>query len=336
MGTICEFEKSTIANELIQGMEVARQLKFHLSSSSTSPENELCMLQKILSSYDTALLLLNWSESSVVQPQAVPAMVNLPESPISTNESGDFKDHHRDVSNKRKALPTWKDQVKICSDNGVGNSADDGYSWRKYGQKDILGAKHPRSYYRCTYKKTRTCHATKQVQKSDNDPAIFEITYKGKHTCLKASNSVPPATPEKQEQKHSNHQQQEPNDVLINFRANLRVKTDDFRVIEASDSFSFPSRVEYNSQLSSFSQLVNEDLIGTFSPSFVSPETTGSSYFSVSPYQMNSFPQLSDSDYTEIISANTSTTNSPILDMDFQIDEVNLGLNFQFDTPGYF
>ncbi|KAL8091294.1 putative WRKY transcription factor 53 [Apium graveolens] len=340
MGSSFEFEKSTIVNELIQGMEVARQLKFHLSSSSTSPENQLTMLQKILSSYDTALLLLNWSDSSVVQPQAVPAMVNLPESPISTNESGDFKDHHQDVSKKRKALPTWKDHVKICSDNGMENSGDDGYSWRKYGQKDILGAKHPRSYYRCTYKKTRTCHASKQVQRSDNDPAIFEITYKGKHTCLQASNSVLPATPKKKEQKHSHdhHQQQQPNEMLINFRANLRVKTEDFRVVEASDSFSFPSGIDSNSQISSYSpysQLVDEDLMGTFSP-FISPDTTGSSYFSVSPYQMNSFGQLSGSDYTEIMSANTSTTNSPILDLDFQIDEVDLDSNFPFDTPGFF
>lgn len=28
---------------------------------------------------------------------------------------------------------------------GVEGPVDDGYSWRKYGQKDILGAKHPRS-----------------------------------------------------------------------------------------------------------------------------------------------------------------------------------------------
>lgn len=193
-----------------------------------------------------------------------------------------------------------------------------------------------RSYYRCTYRKTRSCQATKQVQRSDNDSAIFEITYKGKHTCHKAGNSVPPAKPVKQEQNRSDHRPQPPNEALINFRANLRVKTDDCRIHEAADSFSFPSGMEYNSQLSSFSQLVNEDLMGTFSPSFISPDTTGSSYFSVSPYQMNSFGQLSDSDYTEIISANTSTTTSPILDLDFQIDEVNLDSNFPFDMPGFF
>uniref|UniRef100_A0ACD5W9A6 Uncharacterized protein n=1 Tax=Avena sativa TaxID=4498 RepID=A0ACD5W9A6_AVESA len=35
---------------------------------------------------------------------------------------------------------------------------DDGFSWRKYGMKEVLGAsRHPRSYYRCTHKNTRGC-----------------------------------------------------------------------------------------------------------------------------------------------------------------------------------
>lgn len=34
--------------------------------------------------------------------------------------------------------------MRICSDNGIEGSSDDGFSWRKYGQKDILGAKYPR------------------------------------------------------------------------------------------------------------------------------------------------------------------------------------------------
>lgn len=34
-------------------------------------------------------------------------------------------------------------QVRVSSVEDV-SPLDDGYSWRKYGQKDILGAKHPK------------------------------------------------------------------------------------------------------------------------------------------------------------------------------------------------
>lgn len=46
-----------------------------------------------------------------------------------------------------------------------------------------------REYYRCTYRNTHGCCATKQVQRSSDDPSIFEITYLGKHTCPKISTS---------------------------------------------------------------------------------------------------------------------------------------------------
>ncbi|KAI8008125.1 WRKY transcription factor 55 [Camellia lanceoleosa] len=64
---------------------------------------------------------------------------------------------------------------------------DDGFAWRKYGQKEILGHKFPRSYYRCTHQKLYHCPAKKQVQRLDNDPFIFEITYRGDHTCHMSS-----------------------------------------------------------------------------------------------------------------------------------------------------
>ncbi|KAL3524069.1 hypothetical protein ACH5RR_016903 [Cinchona calisaya] len=73
----------------------------------------------------------------------------------------------------------------------------DGYSWRKYGQKDILNSKFPRCYFRCTHQKLYQCPAKKQVQRLDDDPNIFEVTYRGDHTCLLSSTapSVPPPPP---------------------------------------------------------------------------------------------------------------------------------------------
>nr|AHC54616.1 WRKY11 [Chrysanthemum x morifolium] len=60
---------------------------------------------------------------------------------------------------------------------------DDGYAWRKYGQKAILDAKHQRNYFRCTHRFDQGCQATKQVQKTNDEPPKYKTTYNGHHTC---------------------------------------------------------------------------------------------------------------------------------------------------------
>jgi hypothetical protein len=98
-------------------------------------------------------------------------------------------------------------------------TAVDGFIWRKYGQKDINGHKHPRQvdsftrgsgrelscrsiwltggpvracwsdeippcrlYYRCAHK-DQGCNATRRVQQTREQPAAYEIAYYGEHTC---------------------------------------------------------------------------------------------------------------------------------------------------------
>ncbi|MCO5599204.1 hypothetical protein L7F22_053304 [Adiantum nelumboides] len=55
--------------------------------------------------------------------------------------------------------------------------SEDGYNWRKYGQKQVKGSEYPRSYYKCTYP---SCHVKKKVERS-YDGQITEIVYKGEH-----------------------------------------------------------------------------------------------------------------------------------------------------------
>lgn len=56
-------------------------------------------------------------------------------------------------------------------------SSDDGYNWRKYGQKHVKGSEFPRSYYKCTHP---NCEVKKLFERS-HDGQITEIIYKGSH-----------------------------------------------------------------------------------------------------------------------------------------------------------
>ncbi|WOG94630.1 hypothetical protein DCAR_0313926 [Daucus carota subsp. sativus] len=55
---------------------------------------------------------------------------------------------------------------------------DDGYRWRKYGQKVVKGNLNPRSYYKCT---NPGCLVTKQVERASHDLKAVITTYQGKH-----------------------------------------------------------------------------------------------------------------------------------------------------------
>ncbi|KAJ6417530.1 hypothetical protein OIU84_003287 [Salix udensis] len=62
-----------------------------------------------------------------------------------------------------------------------GTPSEDGFNWRKYGQKQVKGSEYPRSYYKCTHP---NCPVKKKVERS-HEGHITEIIYKGVHNHLK-------------------------------------------------------------------------------------------------------------------------------------------------------
>lgn len=68
-------------------------------------------------------------------------------------------------------------QVKVPS-YMVSRNSNDGYGWRKYGQKQVKKSENPRSYFKCTYP---NC-VSKKIVETASDGQITEIIYKGGHS----------------------------------------------------------------------------------------------------------------------------------------------------------
>ncbi|URE23253.1 thymidine kinase [Musa troglodytarum] len=110
-----------------------------------------------------------------------------------------------DVTNSRVRLPTeaasgelqplkcsvqntrmfQSDPSEPISSSILEKSAEDGYNWRKYGQKHVKGSEYPRSYYKFTHP---TCEMKKQMERS-HDGQITGIIYKGHHDHPKSQSS---------------------------------------------------------------------------------------------------------------------------------------------------
>lgn len=367
-------QKINLVNELTEGMELAKQLQMHLnvtttatsSSSSSSNETRELLVLRILNSYDKALSMLKWNGSLGDHQQTIgrsESPRSLSGSPHSEDSDLENKDHeHKNGSRKRKsAVSRWTKQVQICPGTGLEGPLDDGFSWRKYGQKDILGAKYPRGYYRCTHRNVQGCLATKQVQRSDEDQTIFEITYRGRHTCTSAaaaSHSAPPSSsPEKQppntplnSQLPQQQHQQHPPETLFDFQTGLRAITSG---LDTGNQLSLPplyfsptSHVEAEgSYIRSPSAPDNNLIMGNIlSPSFMPPATSASNYFPVSPpnemtgaFGRNQTFQGLESELTEIVSGGNPATHSPTAGLNFQFGGSDqFEPSFPFDNPGFF
>ncbi|VAI15997.1 unnamed protein product [Triticum turgidum subsp. durum] len=73
----------------------------------------------------------------------------------------------------------------------------DGYQWRKYGQKQIEAAKHPRNYYRCTNSTNQGCPAKRTVQRNDDDGSDdgrpkYTVVYISEHSCKATESAAVP------------------------------------------------------------------------------------------------------------------------------------------------
>jgi len=96
------------------------------------------------------------------------------------SSNGDGKDIGEDETEAKR----WKREENVKEPRVVVQTTsdidilDDGYRWRKYGQKVVKGNPNPRSYYKCTF---TGCFVRKHVERAFQDPKSVITTYEGKH-----------------------------------------------------------------------------------------------------------------------------------------------------------
>nr|GMD04393.1 probable WRKY transcription factor 71 [Ipomoea batatas] len=94
---------------------------------------------------------------------------------VDASEDGEDKKENKGKkkAEKKQRQPRFAFMTKSEVDH-----LEDGYRWRKYGQKAVKNSPYPRSYYRCTSQK---CPVKKRVERSYQDPSIVITTYEGQH-----------------------------------------------------------------------------------------------------------------------------------------------------------
>ncbi|PUZ55530.1 hypothetical protein GQ55_5G220100 [Panicum hallii var. hallii] len=183
-------EKSALVAELVRVLEMVRQLEAHMAGQQQQQAGgeQRCraLVRTMRDSIDRAVHMA-MSSCAGGQPESPPSGGDGSPRSAGSDQAGDFRGRGNAAGQckKRKTLPKWSTQVRVSAVQDV-TPLDDGLSWRKYGQKDILGAKYPRAYFRCTHRHSQSCNASKQVQRTDGNPLLFDVVYHGSHTCAQA------------------------------------------------------------------------------------------------------------------------------------------------------
>ncbi|MCL7047891.1 hypothetical protein MKW94_026542 [Papaver nudicaule] len=326
-------QKPLILNELTQAKELLKQLESQLGAAS--PSGNL-LLPRILSSFENSLSMLNGIMSSEAGNK--PQTTGLTESTcvvIGNRRRNCGSDLIGNPSKKRKMVQRWTEQVRVCEDSGLEGPLDDGYGWRKYGQKEILGASHPRGYFRCTHRNTQGCSAMKQVQRSDEDPSMFTVTYRGRHTCVQAVHLLPGQSQKRSDNQHD-QKRMKTQGTIINFQNGCHDKTEKFsasQVVLDSSSFSFPSAstpipsIEKENNSNNFSSMTPDNHF--MNNSFSSPSTSESNSFS--PYRVNSsFGEGQSIQQTSEVDLGEFTAEVDLSELTSAFDPTDLYLDFDF------
>ncbi|KAJ4772026.1 hypothetical protein LUZ62_056283 [Rhynchospora pubera] len=189
-------------SEVVRGYDIIKQLQGLLQLKSRKAQDEVQMqelaqplFREGLQALNHALSILNSSVSKVEVKSEIVVIESA--SPVHSN-NGSMVSYASDqrIENGRGK------RRRVGENSWITNTTmpcDDGYQWRKYGDKKLTGSNFSRSYFRCTYKEEQGCQAKKVVQQTSDklDMPLFQVTYTNKHTCNSQNTRSPSPTQQK-------------------------------------------------------------------------------------------------------------------------------------------
>ncbi|WVZ07969.1 hypothetical protein V8G54_021315 [Vigna mungo] len=267
-----------IEDLLREGRDSATQLRSVINGNGENSPSAQKLVKEVLMSFHNSLLLLNNNPTSEFHDAS---NVQLWDSPkLEDSQESNCKNStvkpRRGCYKRRRTEQTREKESEA--------PIDDGHQWRKYGQKEILNAKFPRSYFRCTHR-DQGCQATKQVQRVQEDPILYKTIYYGEHCCKNMGNP----------------------EIILDMSPSSSSKFLSFSTLSKQEcaflSSSFPSSVkreckeEIPPSTSSNDYLISSDLTFDASPRHL----TLSSSTPHSEYKAVDFPDLFDDVFQEFL-----------------------------------
>ncbi|AEC09871.1 WRKY DNA-binding protein 55 [Arabidopsis thaliana] len=197
------YQMEEVMSMIFHGMKLVKSLESSLPEKP--PESLLTSLDEIVKTFSDAnerlKMLLEIKNSETALNKTKPVIVSVANQMLMQMEPGLMQEYWLRYGGSTSSQGTEAMfQTQLMAVDGGGERNLTAAVERSGASGSSTPRQRRRAYYRCTHQKLYNCPAKKQVQRLNDDPFTFRVTYRGSHTCYNstaptASSATPSTIP---------------------------------------------------------------------------------------------------------------------------------------------